>query len=127
MSTVRMATAKRAASKKTAFKKAARKAKAPTKKPAAKKATLKKRSAAKRKPSAAFMKPIISRADLVAVVGNKATPPTEITKKIMDYVQKNRLQDKTNRRILAATLAPRSLTGPQIMTMVKDTMIKWVK
>ena len=53
----------------------------------------------KRKPNAAFMKPVQPDAALSAVVGNKAMPRTEITKKLWAYIKKNRLQDekkKTN-------------------------------
>jgi chromatin remodeling complex protein RSC6 len=119
---------KKAAPKKAAAKKAAPKKKAPGKKPAAKKAAPKKKPAAKRKPNAAFMKAMMPSAELAAVVGDKAMPRTEITKKIWDYIKKNKLQDKTNtRRILPATLEPQSLTNTQIEMMVKDTMVKWVK
>jgi len=53
----------------------------------------------KRKPNLAFMKPVQPDAALSAVVGNKAMPRTEITKKLWAYIKKNRLQDekkKTN-------------------------------
>ena len=47
-----------------------------------------------RKPNAAFMKPVTPDAALAAVVGAKAMPRTELTKKIWDYIKKNGLQDK---------------------------------
>jgi chromatin remodeling complex protein RSC6 len=53
----------------------------------------------KRKSNPAFMKPVQPDAALSAVVGNKAMPRTEITKKLWAYIKKNRLQDekkKTN-------------------------------
>ena len=53
----------------------------------------------KRKANPAFMKPVQPDAALSAVVGNKAMPRTEITKKLWAYIKKNRLQDekkKTN-------------------------------
>jgi len=53
----------------------------------------------KRKANPAFMKPVQPDAALSAVVGNKAMPRSEITKKLWAYIKKNRLQDekkKTN-------------------------------
>jgi chromatin remodeling complex protein RSC6 len=53
----------------------------------------------KRKPNPAFMKPVQPDAALSAVVGNKAIPRTELTKKLWAYIKKNKLQDtkkKTN-------------------------------
>jgi upstream activation factor subunit UAF30 len=101
---------------KVAMKKAAKKApakkgsakKAPAKKPVAKKAAAKKAapkkkaSGAKRKPNAAFMKPMNPTAILAAVIGEKALPRTEVTKKIWDYIKKNKLQDSANRRMINA-------------------------
>jgi upstream activation factor subunit UAF30 len=52
----------------------------------------------KRKPNAAFMKPVSPDAALAAVVGDKAMPRTEVTKKLWAYIKKNGLQDKVNRR-----------------------------
>jgi len=46
-----------------------------------------------RKPNAAFMKPVTPDEKLAAVVGSKPLPRTEITKKIWDYIKKNKLQD----------------------------------
>ena len=92
--------------KKAPKKSAARKAKKPAKKaPArkpAKKAAPKKKSAAKRKPNAAFMKAMTPTAILAAVVGEKAMPRTEVTKKIWDYIKKNKLQDAINKRMINA-------------------------
>jgi chromatin remodeling complex protein RSC6 len=94
--------AKKAPAKKSAAKKAAPKKKAPAKKPAAKKAAPKKKPAAKRKPNAAFMKAMTPSGELAAVVGDKALPRTEITKKIWDYIKKNKLQDSVNKRMINA-------------------------
>ena len=95
-----MATKKTAAKKAPAKKRAAKK---PAKKPAAKKAAPKKKaSGAKRKPNAAFMKAMNPTAILAAVIGEKAIPRTEVTKKIWDYIKKNKLQDAINRRMINA-------------------------
>jgi chromatin remodeling complex protein RSC6 len=91
--------AKKAPAKKPAAKKAAPK-KAPAKKAAPKKAA--KKPAAKRKPSAAFMKAMTPSGELAAVIGDKAMPRTEVTKKIWDYIKKNKLQDSANKRMINA-------------------------
>ena len=92
--------AKKAAAKKPAAKKPAAKKAAPAKKkPAAKKSAAKK-TGAKRKPNAAFMKAMTPSAVLAAVVGNSPMPRTEVTKKIWDYIKKNKLQDAINRRLI---------------------------
>jgi chromatin remodeling complex protein RSC6 len=98
-----MATKKaKKAPKKSAAKKAKKPAKkAPARKPA-KKAAPKKKSAVKRKPNAAFMKAMTPTAILAAVVGDKAIPRTEVTKKIWDYIKKNKLQDAINKRMINA-------------------------
>jgi upstream activation factor subunit UAF30 len=109
-----MATAKKAAKKPAAKKAAAKKPaakkpvakKAPAKKAPAKKAAAKKpaakKPAAKRKPNAAFMKAMTPSSVLAAVVGANPLPRTEVTKKIWDYIKKNKLQDAVNRRQINA-------------------------
>ena len=111
-----MATAKKKAAKKPAAKKPAAKKpaakktaakKAPAKKvakKAAKKAAPKKAAAPKkpRKPNAAFMKPMMPSSMLGAVIGAAPMPRTEVTKKIWDYIKKNKLQDAINRRMINA-------------------------
>src|SRR6476469_8913308 len=94
--------AKKAPAKKPAAKKPAAK-KSPAKKPAAKKAAPKKKTTgAKRKPNAAFMKAMTPSASLAAVIGDKPMPHTEVTKKIWDYINKNKLQDSANKRNINA-------------------------
>jgi upstream activation factor subunit UAF30 len=101
--------AKKAAAKKPAAKKPAAK-KAPGKKPAAKKAAAKK-PAAKRKPNAAFMKPMTPSSVLAAVVGALPLPRTEVTKKIWDYIKKNKLQNAVNKRLIDADEKLRAVFG----------------
>jgi upstream activation factor subunit UAF30 len=116
-----MATAKKAAkkpakkstAKKPAKKPAAKKSpakKAPAKKAPAKKAAAKK-PASKRKPNAAFMKAMTPSATLAAVVGSMPLPRTEVTKKIWDYIKKNKLQDAINRRLINADEKLRAVFG----------------
>jgi chromatin remodeling complex protein RSC6 len=57
---------------------------------------------AARKPNAAFMRPVQPSDTLAAVVGNKAMPRTEVTKKLWAYIKKNGLQDKKNKRMINA-------------------------
>jgi len=59
-----------------------------------------KKAAAKRKQNAAFMKPVQPSAALSEVVGSKAIPRTEVTKKLWAYIKKNGLQDKKNKRMI---------------------------
>ena len=107
-----MATAKKSAAKKAAKKAPAKKAaakKAPAKKAAAKKAPAKKAAAKKAKapakkrtPNAAFMKAMTPSSALAAIIGDKALPRTEVTKKVWEYIKKNDLQDKAKRTMINA-------------------------
>ena len=113
-----MATAKKAAkktAKKAAKKPAAKKpAKKPAKKASAKKAAPKKaakKSGAKRKPNAAFMKAMTPSSTLASVVGSMPIPRTEVTKKIWDYIKKNKLQDSINKRLINADEKLRQVFG----------------
>ena len=122
MATAKKATAKKAAAKKAPAKKATAK-KAPAKKATAKKATAKKapakkaaakkapakKAAAKKKapakkraPSAAFMKAMTPSDALAAVIGKGPYPRTEVTKRVWDYIKKNKLQDAVNKRMINA-------------------------
>lgn len=85
-------------------KKAAKAAKkSVAKKPAAKKAVKKvAKKAAARKPNAAFMRPVTPSATLASVIGDKAVPRTEVTKKLWAYIKKNGLQDAKNKRMINA-------------------------
>ena len=98
--------AKKAAKK--APKKAAKKAAKKVAKKAPKKAA-KKKSA--RKPNAAFMAPLNLSPALADVIGSKPSPRTEIIKKIWDYIKKNGLQDKANRRMINADAKLKTLFG----------------
>ena len=118
-----MATKKKAAKKaakkpaKKAPKKAAKKAapKKAAKKAAPKKAAPKKKTA--RKPNAAFMKALTPSSTLSTVIGGSAVPRTEAVKKIWDYIKKNNLQDKANRRNINADEKLRPLFGKDQVSM----------
>jgi len=70
-----------------------------------------KKAAAKRKPNAAFMKPVQPSAALSEVVGSKAIPRTEVTKKLWAYIKKNGLQDQTNKRQINADANLKAVFG----------------
>jgi chromatin remodeling complex protein RSC6 len=102
--------AKKSAAKKPAAKKSATKKSAP-KKAAAKKPAAPKKAASARKPNAAFMKEMRPSSELAAVVGQQPMPRTEVTKKIWDYIKKNKLQDGVNRRLINADDKLRAVFG----------------
>ncbi|MEK6577755.1 MAG: SWIB/MDM2 domain-containing protein [Bdellovibrionota bacterium] len=67
--------------------------------PAKKKTT---KTKTKRKPNAAFMKPMTPSDFLAKIVGAKPLPRTQVVKKLWQYIKKNKLQDKINRRMIKA-------------------------
>ena len=64
-----------------------------------------------RKPNAAFMKPVQPDGDLSVVVGSKPLPRTELTKKLWDYIKKNGLQDKKDKKMINADSALKAVFG----------------
>jgi upstream activation factor subunit UAF30 len=94
---------------KAAKKKAAKKAPAKAAKKVAKKPA--------RKPNAAFMAPLTPSSTLAEVIGSKAIPRTEVVKKIWDYIKKNNLQDKKNRRMINADTKLKPLFGKDQISM----------
>jgi len=130
MATAKKAAKKPAAKKAAAKKPAARKApakKAPAKKAAAKKAPAKKaaakKPAAKRKPNAAFMKAMTPSPSLAAIVGPNPLPRTEVTKKVWDYIKRNKLQDAVNRRMINADDKLKQVLGKAKVTMFEMTKL----
>ncbi len=59
-------------------------------------------AAKKRKPNPAFMKPMQPDDALSPIVGSKAIPRTEVTKKLWAYIKKKGLQDKKKRTMINA-------------------------
>ena len=57
------------------------------------------------------MKPVTPDAALAAVVGSKPLPRTELTKKLWDYIKKNGLQDKKDRKQINADAALKVVFG----------------
>ena len=74
----------------------------------------------KRKPSAAFMKPMNPSAALGAVIGNKAMPRTQVTKKLWAYIKRNGLQDSKNRRAINADDKLRPVFGGRSQVTMFD-------
>ena len=126
-----MATAKKAPAKKAPAKTAApakkatapaKKAAAPAKKaapaktaPAKKVAAKKAAPAKKRTPNAAFMKALTPSPALAAVVGSTPLPRTAVVSKLWDYIKKNNLQDKANKRNIIADAKLKEVFGkPQV-------------
>ncbi len=89
------------AAKKVAKKKVVKKAVKKVAKKVVKKVA-KKKVAKKRAPNPAFMKPMKISDALGKIVGNKPLPRTEVTKKLWQYIKKNKLQDSVNKRNINA-------------------------
>src|SRR5450830_2085021 len=98
------------AAKKVAAKAPATKAAAPAKKAAApaKKAAA---PAKKRTPNAAFMKALTPSAALAAIVGATPLPRTDVTKKVWEYIKKNKLQDELQKRVINADAKLKEIFG----------------
>ena len=79
---------------------------------------------AKRKPNAAFMKPVQPDDVLAAVVGAKPLPRTELTKKLWDYIKKNKLQDpKEKTKINADDKLKAVFNGKKSVSMFEMTKL----
>ena len=78
----------------------------------------------KRKPNPAFMKPVQPDAVLSAVVGTKAIPRTELTKKLWAYIKRNGLQDKKKKTNINADDALKTVFGgKKTVTMFEMTKL----
>jgi upstream activation factor subunit UAF30 len=79
---------------------------------------------AKRKPNAAFLKPVQPDEKLSAVVGSKPLPRTELTKKLWDYIKKNKLQDAKKRTLINADDALKAVfNGKKQVSMFEMTKL----
>jgi len=72
---------------------------------------------AARKPNAAFMKHMQPDDVLAEIVGSKAIPRTEITKKLWAYIKKNSLQDAKNKRNINADDKLKAVFGKAQVSM----------
>jgi upstream activation factor subunit UAF30 len=117
---VNLATKKTTKKAKAPAKKATKKAAAPKKataKKATKKAAAPKKAKAKRKPNAAFMAPLSPSETLASIIGNKPVPRTEAVKRLWEYIKKNGLQDKKNKRMINADERLHKLFGAAQVSM----------
>jgi chromatin remodeling complex protein RSC6 len=69
------------------------------------------KTAPRKKTSNALMRPVTPSPALAQIVGSKPLPRTEVTKKVWEYIKKNDLQDKKNRRIIKADPALKAVFG----------------
>lgn len=114
-----MAKRRKKKKKKAARRKATRRKSPKRKKRATKRKATKRRKASKKKkkkrgrrrPSAAFMRPMTISPALAAVIGSKAIPRTQVTKKLWKYIKLRKLQNKINRRMIDADAALKKVFG----------------
>lgn len=79
-----------------------------------------------RKPNAALMKPVQPDDTLAKIVGSKPLPRSELTKKIWDYIKKNKLQDAKKKTLINADDALKAVFGGKkqvIMSAVESKCI----
>ena len=89
----------------------------PTKKAPAKKAPAK-------KANAAFLKPVQPDEALAKIVGSKPLPRTDLTKKLWDYIKKNKLQDAKKKTQINADDALKAVfNGKKSVSMFEMTKL----
>jgi len=77
-----------------------------------------------RKPNAALMKPVQPDDKLAAIVGSTPIPRGELTKKLWDYIKKNKLQDQTKKTLINADAALKAVfNGKKQVTMFEMTKL----
>jgi chromatin remodeling complex protein RSC6 len=64
-----------------------------------------------RKPNTALMKPVQPDDTLAKIVGSKPLARSEVTKKIWDYIKKNKLQDAKKKTLINADDALKAVFG----------------
>jgi chromatin remodeling complex protein RSC6 len=69
----------------------------------------------------ALQKPVNVSGDLEAVVGKGPMTRAQVTSKVWDYIKKNGLQDKTDKRMINPDGALGKVTGPAQISMFKMT------
>ncbi len=70
-----------------------------------------------------FMAPVQPDAVLAEIVGSKAIPRTEVTKKLWAYIKKNGLQDKKNKRMINADAKLKAVFKKDSVNMFEMTKI----
>lgn len=74
-------------------------------------------------PATGFNKPVAPSAELAAIIGAKAIPRTEVTKKIWAYIKANNLQDAANKRNINADAKLKPIFGKDQVTMFEMTKL----
>ena len=69
------------------------------------------------------MKPLQPSSALAEVVGSKALPRTQVVKKLWEYIKKNDLQDKKNRRNINADAKLKPIFGKAQVSMFEMTKL----
>ncbi|HXV18864.1 MAG TPA: SWIB/MDM2 domain-containing protein [Candidatus Omnitrophota bacterium] len=69
------------------------------------------------------MKPLQPSDALAKVVGSKALPRTQVVKKLWEYIKKNGLQDKKNRRNINADANLKPIFGKATVSMFEMTKL----
>jgi chromatin remodeling complex protein RSC6 len=69
----------------------------------------------------ALQKPVNVSGDLEAVVGKGPMTRAQVTSKVWDYIKKNGLQDKTDKRMINPDGALGKVTGNAQISMFKMT------
>ena len=76
-----------------------------------------------KKVNSAFMKELKPSAALAEIVGAKSLPRTQVVKKLWDYIKKNDLQDKKNRRNINADAKLKPIFGKPQVSMFEMTKL----
>ena len=63
------------------------------------------------------MRPLTPSSDLAAVIGTRAVPRTQATKKVWEYIRKHNLQNPKNRRNILADTKLRKVFGKGEISM----------
>jgi chromatin remodeling complex protein RSC6 len=69
------------------------------------------------------MKPLQPSSSLAEIVGSKALPRTQVVKKLWEYIKKNDLQDKKNRRNINADAKLKPIFGKAQVSMFEMTKL----
>ncbi|MHA3775440.1 SWIB/MDM2 domain-containing protein [Verrucomicrobiota bacterium sgz303538] len=77
-----------------------------------------------KKPNSALAKPVQPDDALAAIVGSTPLPRTELTKKLWEYIKKNKLQDETKKTLINADEALLAVfDGRKQVTMFEMTKL----
>ncbi len=76
-----------------------------------------------KKVNSAFMKEMKVSAALAEVIGSKPVPRTQVVKKLWEYIKKNDLQDKKNRRNINADAKLKPIFGKAQVSMFEMTKL----